>query len=262
MSKEREEQLVLAIELAGRGELSEASRLSAECDGALAGALCDLFSRLSERRAEEAELLSCVVHDLRSPLTAISGFAEAFIDGAIKDCDRERYLRTIKSEAERASLMVGELLDASRLENGVAKFKREPLDLCESARVALISFERAIESKRLSVSFECESDSMTVLADGAAVGRVIRNLIDNAVKFSKEGGALGLSLWREGGNILLSVFNEGEGVDKTEIDRIFDRFYTKRSQANRNGTGLGLYLARLIIEAQGGRVFAESQKGE
>jgi len=129
------------------------------------------------------------------------------------------------------------------------------------ARIILISFEKKIEDKRLDVQFESDEDSMTVFADKDAIHQVVYNLIHNAIKFAREEGKLSVSVTRYNKKIRFSVYDEGTGIDKNEINLIFDRFYKadKSRGLDKSGVGLGLYISKTIIEAHNESIHAESK---
>ena len=205
--------------------------------------------------------LANVSHDLRTPMTTIAGLIEGINSGAIPEDKRAYYLGVISDEVHRLSRLVTELLDISRLESGERKFNPESFDVSEMARVVLISFEQSIEKKKLDVSFESDEDEMMVFADKDAVHQVLYNLCHNAVKFSKEGGKLTVSISRyESKKIRVSVYDEGQGIPKEDLPFVFERFYKsdKSRGLDKSGVGLGLYICRTIIESHSETIRVES----
>lgn len=209
--------------------------------------------------------LANVSHDLRTPMTTISGFIDGINSGAIPPEKHGYYLNVISGEVHRLSRLVSELLDLSKLESGERQFNAAPFDVCETARLILISFEQKINEKRLDVEFLSDADSITVVADRDAIYQVLYNLVDNAIKFAREGGALRVGIGRiPGGKATVSVFNEGEGIPEADLPYVFDRFYKsdKSRGLDKNGVGLGLYIVKTILEAQGETISVESKPGE
>ena len=156
---------------------------------------------------------------------------------------------------------MSDLLDLSRLESGEKKFNMTTFDVAEVARIILISFEQRIEEKKLDVIFESDNDEMPVVADKDAIHQVLYNLCHNAIKFSKIGGKLAISITRcENKKIRISVYDEGEGIEREELPFIFDRFYKadKSRGLDKTGVGLGLYICKTIIDAHGEKIRAES----
>ena len=209
--------------------------------------------------------MSNVSHDLRSPMTSISGFIDGILDGVIPPEQHTYYLQVVSSEIKRLSRLVNSLLDLSRIQAGERKFTPMPFDVCETSRQILISFEQKIDAKRLEVEFECEEERMIALADPDSIYQVLYNLCDNAVKFASEGGLLAIRVKRaKGKKISVEVFNEGQGIAPNDINLVFERFYKsdKSRGLNKNGAGLGLFISKTIIDAQNGEIWAESEYGK
>ena len=206
-----------------------------------------------------------VSHDLRTPMTTILGFIEGINSGAIPEEKREYYLNIIASEVKRLSRLVNELLDISRLDSGTRKFSPTRFDICEMARLILISFEQKIDTAKLDVEFECDDDNMFVYADKDAIHQCLYNLCDNAIKFSREKGKLRISISRrEHKKIFVSVYNEGIGIPEKDLPYVFDRFYKidKSRGVDKIGVGLGLYIAKTVIESQDEKIIVKSKEGE
>ena len=209
--------------------------------------------------------LANVSHDLRTPMTTISGFIDGINSGAIPPEKHGYYLNIISGEVHRLSRLVSELLDLSKLESGERKFEAVQFDVCETARLILISFEQKINAKRLDVQFEVDEDSITATADKDAIYQVLYNLTENAIKFAREGGILRISIKQgEQGKIRVSVYDEGEGIPEADLPYVFDRFYKsdKSRGLDKNGVGLGLYIVKTILEAQGETISVSSVPGE
>lgn len=205
--------------------------------------------------------LANVSHDLRTPMTTISGFIDGINSGAIPPEKHGYYLNIISGEVHRLSRLVSELLDLSKLESGERKFEAAPFDICETARLILISFEQKINEKRLEIEFLSDEDSIYAMADKDAIYQVLYNLVDNAIKFSREGGLLRLSIGnRDAGKVRVTVYNEGDGIPAADLPFVFDRFYKsdKSRGLDKNGVGLGLYIVKTILEAQGETIEVES----
>lgn len=230
----------------------------------LATAFNNMASSLQELEDMRRTFLSNVSHDLRTPMTTISGFIDGILDGAIPPEKHEHYLGVIASEVRRLSRLVSTLLDITRMQAGERKFVMAPFDICEMARLILISFDQKIEEKHLDVSFNTTADRMLVCADRDAIHQVLYNICDNGIKFSRDGGRYIIDISENNGKTLVSVYNEGIGIPEAEQKYIFDRFYKsdKSRGLDKTGVGLGMYIARTIIEAHGERIWLESVHGE
>ena len=211
------------------------------------------------------KFMSDVSHDLRSPMTSISGFIDGIIDGVIPPEKHEYYLKIVSEEIKRLSRLVATLLDLSRIQAGERKFTMAEFDICEMARQILISFEQKINSKELDVSFYIEEDRMNVKADRDAIYQVLYNLCDNAVKFSCERGRLSISVKRiKSKRIQVDVYNEGAGISEADINYVFERFYKsdKSRGLNKSGAGLGLFISKTIMEAHDQKIWVNSDYGK
>ena len=174
-------------------------------------------------------------------------------------------LKIIRDEVLRLSRLVASLLDISRIQAGDRKFVMEPFDICEMGRQVLISFEQKIDKKRLEVEFICDDDNMFVTGDHDAIYQIFYNITDNAVKFAFEGGLLRISLTRvEKNKVRISVYNEGDGIPYDDQPYIFERFYkSDRSRGkDKTGVGLGMFIAKTIIEAHKEVIALESEPGK
>ena len=198
--------------------------------------------------------LANVSHDLRTPMTTISGFIEGITSGAIPPEQHNHYLNVISVEIHRLSRLVSQLLDLSRLESGDRKFNMTSFDIAEVARLIIISFENNIDTKRLDVEFETDEDSVFVYGDKDAIYQVFYNLCHNAIKFSKEKGRFAVKITKDQNKkVHVSIFDEGQVIPDEDALRIFDRFYkTDKSRGlDKNGVGLGLYICKTILDAHG-----------
>ncbi len=256
-------ELIVAMEALAAGDHS--ARVGGDDD--LAVAFNDMACEIARRDSERMDLIAGVAHDLRSPMTSVIGFVDGILNGAVKPEDREKYLRVIRSECVRLSELVAQLLDVSRIQSGDRKFKCEPFDICEKARIILISFERRIEEKRLEVEFNCERDNMLALGDSDAVHQVLYNVCDNAVKYACDGGKYRIEIKTDEKNasfVRVSVYNEGIGVPQDGLAHVFERYYKVDTAHGSKivSTGLGLYISKLIVDAQGGTIDASSEYGK
>lgn len=209
-----------------------------------------------------------VSHDLRTPMTTISGFIDNILIGAIPPEEQPHYLGVIKEEVRRLSRLVSSLLDISRLQAGDRKLTMSSFDICEMARLILISFEQKIDSKKLDVDFICDDDRMFVFADRDAIYQVLYNVCDNAVKFSSHGAKyeirINYSDDTKAKKVIVSVFNQGEGISEEDLPYVFERFYKadKSRGIDKKGVGLGMFISKTIIDAHGESISVESKKDE
>lgn len=229
--------------------------------------LAEAFNNMAQNLESLDEMrnnfMSSVSHDMRTPMTTISGFIDCILDGAIPPEKHEYYLRIIRDEVQRLSRLVATLLDISRIQAGDRKFVMAPFDICEMGRQVLISFEQKIDKKHLEVEFIVDADNMYVVGDHDAIYQIYYNITDNAVKFAREGGILRLSMTTVDKKVKISVYNEGDGIPYEDQPYIFERFYkSDRSRGkDKTGVGLGMFITKTIIEAHGESIHLESEPG-
>lgn len=230
---------------------------------ALMQALNEMAQSLEKLERTRSDFIANISHDLRTPLTAISGFVQNMLEGAIPEEKRDRYLKTILDETHRLSHLVETLLRMSRMDAGEQRFEFAPFDLPECARRTLITFEKRITDKKIEVEFD-SPDELSVFGDEDGVHQVIANLVDNAVKFTPEGGVIRMKIAVQGAKAALSLYNTGEGIPPEELPEVFDRFYkTDRSRSlDKSGMGLGLYISRSVIKAHGEEIWVTSEVGK
>ncbi len=232
--------------------------------GELAAAFNSMAESLSGLEKMRRTFLGNLSHDLRTPMTTISGFVDGILDGTIPKEKEEHYLQIVSSETKRLSRLVSALLDLSRLQAGERQFTFTAFDICEMAREIIISFEQPIEAKRLDVEFFSDESSMKAYADKDAIYQVLYNICDNAVKFSEEGGKLCVRVFSSGKKIHVSVYNEGIGIPAEDLPFVFDRFYKsdKSRSLDKTGAGLGMFIARSVMEAHGETISVKSEYGK
>ncbi len=209
--------------------------------------------------------MSNVSHDLRSPMTSISGFIDGILDGVIPPEKHHYYLQIVSTEIKRLSRLVSSLLDLSRIQAGEKKFTMASFDICEMGREILISFEQKINERALEVDFYCDEERMPVEADRDAIYQILYNLCDNAIKFSSNGALLQLRIvYQKNRKVEVSVYNEGEGIAPADLPYVFERFYKsdKSRGLNKTGVGLGLFISKTIIDAHGESIWVESEQGK
>ena len=232
---------------------------------ALAVAFNDMADSLENLENMRSSFVANVSHDLRTPMTTIAGFIDGIRDGVIPKEEEAHYLDIIAGEVRRLSRLVSSLLDLSRIQAGDRKFTMTPFDICEMARVILISFEKQIDEKKLDIVFECDSDRMQVNADHDAVYQVFYNICHNAVKFSKVGGLFRIRITNaKEKKIQISVYNEGQGIPTEDLPFVFERFYkTDKSRGlDKTGVGLGLYISKTIISAHKEKIWVNGEYGK
>ncbi len=230
----------------------------------LATAFNSMADSLANYEYSRSSFLANVSHDLRTPMTSISGFIDGILEGAIPPEKQPYYLGIIGQEVKRLSRLVSSLLDISKMESGNRKFEKTAFDICEMARIILLSFESKIDVKKLDVEFDAPDDRLMVYSDKDAINQVLYNICDNAVKFSQEGGKYRISIIEKQSKIFVKVYNEGAGISKEDLPHIFDRFYKsdKSRSLDKTGVGLGLYICKTIMDNLGENISVSSVQNE
>ena len=252
----------------GHGDLDARVRLSdsyPEEVEDLALAFNNMAQELQKSEYQRKEFVANVSHELKTPMTTISGYVDGILDGTIPENRHRYYLQIVSDETKRLSRLVRSMLDVSKLQNqgGIPEDKKVHFDMEEAIGQVLITFEKKITDKNLEVEVDMPEHPVYTIAAQDMVTQVIYNLLDNAVKFCPEGGTLGLRV-KEGGNkIYISVSNGGETIPPEELPLVFDRFHkTDKSRSqNRDGWGLGLYIVKTIVCSHGENISVSSRDG-
>ena len=232
----------------------------------LALAFNNMASSLQKSEYKRQEFVANVSHELKTPMTTISGYVDGILDGTIPPERREHYLRIVSEETKRLSRLVRSMLDISQLqqEQGIPEEKKMHFDLEESVGQVLITFEKKINDKGIEVDVHMPEHPVYTFANRDYITQVIYNLIDNAVKFCPSGGTLGIRI-REGGNkAYIAISNDGETIPPEELPLVFDRFHKldKSRSQNRDGWGLGLYIVKTIVCSHGENISVSSKDGK
>jgi two-component system phosphate regulon sensor histidine kinase PhoR len=223
------------------------------------------ISRLKELEKVRQDFVANVSHELRTPLTTIKGYAETLLDGALKEDVAFRFTQIIKKHVDRLTKIVEDLLMLSRIESREFHLNQEALPLQDLINDALDYVREAAEKKKISIDRSEPFPLLNIAVDRNYIEQVLINLIDNAIKYTPDGGRIVISaVERDGKEIEVSVHDNGIGIPKEDLPRIFERFYRVdkgRSQES-GGTGLGLSIVKHLVQAHGGKVWVESQFGE
>ena len=231
----------------------------------LALAFNNMATELQKSEYQRREFVANVSHELKTPMTTISGYVDGILDGTIPQHRHRYYLQIVSDETKRLSRLVRSMLDISRLQDGsIPEDKKVHFDMEETLGQVLITFEKKITDKGLNVDVDMPEHPVYTMASQDMVTQVIYNLIDNAVKFCPAGGTLGLKIKQGGRKIYVSVSNEGETIPAEELPLVFDRFHKldKSRSQNRDGWGLGLYIVKTIVSSHGENISVTSRDGK
>ena len=253
----------------GHGDLDARVKLTSDYPEEvedLALAFNNMAQELQKSEYQRKEFVANVSHELKTPMTTISGYVDGILDGTIPAERSRYYLQIVSDETKRLSRLVRSMLDISRLQDqsGIPDSKKVHFDMEEIVGQVLITFEKKITDKHLDVDVEMPEHPVFTFASQDMVTQVVYNLIDNAVKFCPDGGTLGLKIKSGGNKIYISVSNEGETIPPEELPLVFDRFHkTDKSRSqNRDGWGLGLYIVKTIVCSHGENISVSSRDGK
>ena len=208
------------------------------------------------------DFVSNVSHELRTPLASLKALAETLQEGALEDPPAaRRFLQQMENEIDNLTQMVRELLELSRIESGRVPLERKWIAASDLVTPAVERMKLQAERAGLTLSLDCPADLPQVWVDRERIEQVLVNLLHNAIKFTPPGGTVQVQLGVENGRLLIAVRDSGVGIPQDALERIFERFYKADKARSGGGTGLGLSIARHLIEAHGGRIWAESAPG-
>ena len=224
-----------------------------------------MASSLEKGEYQRKEFVANVSHELKTPMTTISGYVDGILDGTIPPEKGRQYLELVSQETKRLNRLVRSMLDISRLQEqgGMTEEQKSRFDLCELAGQVLISFEQKILEKDLCVEVEMPEHPVFTRANQDAINQVIYNLVDNAVKFCPQNGHLKIMVREGSQKAYLSVANDGENIPAQELPLVFERFHKldKSRSQNRDSWGLGLYIVKTILDSHGENISVTSSEG-
>jgi signal transduction histidine kinase len=219
---------------------------------------------LKQLNKAKSELLTNVSHELRTPLSSIKGFIETLMQPDVKWSRKQEmeFLTTANQEADHLTLLIRNLLDMSRIESGKINIDKtnsifdEMLAMAEARLKALTNNHRLIIEK--------PSGMPPILMDKMRIAQVLTNLVENAVKFSAESSPIIIQAEVEDNKVIISVTDKGKGISRENVGKLFNRFFQAENvvSGKTSGTGLGLAICKVIVEAHGGKIWAESQEGK
>ncbi|MDR3559977.1 MAG: ATP-binding protein [Negativicutes bacterium] len=224
------------------------------------------ITALKELQERQAEFIANASHELATPLTAIKGFAETLLDGAIKDPDLgTRFVEIIQTEADRMHRLVRDLLQMTKLDSSEYRkgIRIEPTPVAPLIAAAVDEYAAHWREKELAVTVDAPPESLSALVNPDWLKQVILNLLDNAIKYTPVSGKILLKWRQEEDMVVFTVKDSGSGIPSEDLPRIFDRFYRVDRARTRSagGTGLGLAIVKFIVELLGGKIEAKSDLG-
>ena len=211
----------------------------------------------------KSEFLSNVSHELRTPLQSISGFTKLIMNGQVPDpATQQEFFQIIDRETMHLGNLINSLLDMSRLEAGRFQIYKKLTPIRETFIDSLKMFHSLARDKNITLTEDIPPQMPEMEVDGERMRQVVINLVGNAIKFSDPGGSVAVKVEKQESDLLFQVSDHGIGIHEEAMKHLFERFYRAEGETVRGGTGLGLYISKQIIDAHGGRIWAESKFGE
>lgn len=223
------------------------------------------MTRLKELKKIRQDFVANVSHELRTPLTTIQGYTETLLEGALKEEVAYQFVQIIKKHSDRLEKIVEDLLMLSKIESQEFQWNKEILSISDLIEGTLELLKDSFEKKRITVSLTPIPSGLQTYGDRKYLEQALFNLLDNAIKYGREKGKIAISVIRKGPKeVEISITDNGIGIPSEDLPRIFERFYRVDKGGSRElgGTGLGLSIVKHIIQAHGGRVWAESTLGK
>ncbi|MBD7910961.1 MULTISPECIES: HAMP domain-containing sensor histidine kinase [Clostridium] len=245
-----------------RGEVENRVRVkNIDEIGELARSFNTMAEYLERVDANRRDFISNVSHELRSPITSMKGFIAGILDGIIPKDKENYYLSIVYDEITRLSRLVNDLLDISAIEDGKYSLSMVEVDINVLIKLCVANAESSFIKKRLKCEVSLDDKHKIVYADSDRIMQVITNLLDNAIKYSYDGGNISIRTKEKSTKIYVKIKNEGPILTKEELVRIWDRFYkADKSRTNKESTGLGLPIVRSILAQHGEEVWAKNEK--
>lgn len=223
------------------------------------------ITRLKQLEKIRQDFVANVSHELRTPLTTIKGYAETLLDGALKEDQAFQFVQVIKRHTDRLTKIVEDLLMLSKIETKEFQLKTESISLPNLMDDIIDFLKEPAEKKKISLSRHETPSSLAIRADRSYLEQILINLLDNAIKYTLEGGRVIVSAAeKDSRDIQFSIEDNGIGIPKEDLSRIFERFYRvdKGRSKELGGTGLGLSIVKHLVQVHGGKVWVESQLGK
>jgi len=231
--------------------------------GELAEAFNAMAQSLQQTERQRQEFIANISHELKTPMTTITGYADGILDGTIPPEKANQYLAIISDESRRLSRLVRRMLEVSRLQSSDMLREKKAFDICESSRRVLISMEKKITDRGLDVEADIPEEPILVMGDNDLITQVIYNLLENAAKFAAPDSTLYLGLSLRGEKAEVCIRNAGPTIDPEEIPKLFERFHKadKARSEDKDGVGLGLYIVKTILEQHHEQIRVTSEYG-
>ena len=229
--------------------------------GQLTRAFNDMADALDKEESVRRDFIANISHELKTPMPTIAGFIDGILDGTIPESKQKHYLTIVSEEISRLSGLVASMLSLARIDSGKTTIYKTKFSLISTIVNILLTFEDRLEEKEIEIVGLETADGLSVYGDQALLHQVLYNLIENATKFTPQGGEITFHAESKGDKLYFSVKNSGKGISQKDLPFIFDKFYkTDKSRSeDKKSMGLGLYLVKTIINLHGGEITVTSE---
>jgi len=262
-------QMAKGAELIGQGKLDTIIVVKSKDElESLARDLNKMSSQLKEIDQMKSDFLASVTHELRSPLTSLRMYIDLFLKGAAGELNEKakKFLTIMNGSNKRLSRFIDDLLDMAKIERGKMEVKKEPLEILPIVSEIAQLMKPQSDEKNIEMTMDVPDNLPLVLIDGDRTRQIITNLLSNAIKFTPEKGKISVKIQDEKEHIQVSINDTGIGIPPEQIGKIFDKFEQVKEIREKikgpKGTGLGLAIVKSLVEAQGGRIWVESEVGK
>ena len=214
----------------------------------------------------KTEFISIVSHELRTPLTSIKGYVDLVLDGDAGEINhlQQEFLEVVQQDTNRLAALIEDMLNISRIESGRVTLQLQPLGILDLMESVVASLRTLINEKDMQINMDAGPTPITFRGDRDRLTQVLTNLLSNAIKFSPPGSRIGVSATKKGRYLQVDVSDDGLGISREDMERLFTKFFRSDNAATREtgGTGLGLAIAKSLVELQGGKIWATSELGK
>lgn len=231
--------------------------------GQLAAAFNRMADAIDRSESMRRSFIANVSHELKTPMTTISGFVDGILDGTIAPEKQTQYLSIVSDETKRLSRLVRSMLDLSKIDSGEMRLNKSRFDISNTVFETLLSFEPRIEEKQIEIRGLDSVKPLIVNGDPDLIHQVVYNLVENAIKFTNKGGYIYVRIYHRERQAYVNIANSGIGIPSDDLPHIFERFYkTDKSRSqDKSGVGLGLFIVKTIIKLHKGGIEARSSEG-
>lgn len=254
-------ELTEATERVSEGELDQKVNINSDDE---IGTLGKAFNRMSENLKESEEIrkrmIGDIAHELRTPLSVVSGEMEAIREGVYEPSEKK--LKEIEDELSLLSRLVEDLRELTLAESGELDLKKDPADLNRLIKKVIGQMESIFREEGVELEFDESGDQPEIRIDADRISQVLSNLLKNSVRHTSEGGKVEILVSEEEKRVLIQVSDNGEGLPEEKLDHVFERFYRAESSRSGRGSGLGLSIAKELVDAHGGDIWVESDEGK